>query len=220
MHRRVVIGAVVAFCVAAAILFIPWFVKDRTVIASVTTPRALYGVTPLTVGPKQTACVDLVSYDSQSQIARFGVQTHGRPGPPLELIAGGPGYRSVSPLAGGYSDSNDIEAAIHPPAHSVDGKFCWRNVGRVPVDLDGTIEPRTFSRSNTTLDGNKAEPDLQLAFLERKEQPLAARLGEIARHAGVFVPGGAAVVWIIALLALVGIPAGSFLALRSALDED
>ena len=212
--------AAAVFCVAFAAIAVPFLTKSHTVIVSTVTPRALFGITPVTLQPKDEACVDLVAYDRESQIARFGVQTHGKPGPPLEVIASAPGYHWVSKVPGGYGDSLALDVPINVPLHAVRGKFCWRNVGRVPVDINGTVEPRTLSRSQTYLNGQPAGPDLTLSFLERTPHSIASRRGEVVRHAAVFVPGGEWVAWLALVLAVIGVPAGALAALRYASDDD
>lgn len=220
MPRRVVVIAAAVFCVAFAAIAIPFLTRSREVIASTVTPRALFGITPITLEPQDEACDTTVAYDRESQVARFGVQTHGKPGPPLELIASAPGYHWVTKVPGGYGDSVALDEPINVPAHAVRGRFCWRNAGRVPVDINGTVEPRTQGRSATIVNGKLSNVDLTLSFLERAPHSIAARRGEVVRHAGVFVPGGTVVAWIALLLAVLGIPLGSFAALRFAAADD
>src|SRR3954452_13957150 len=129
MRRRTVLVAIGAFVALAAILWLPWATKKRPVVASTPVPPALFSVTPAPLKPGQRACMVQVTLDPLSQVAEIGVNAGKKPGPPLDVVASGPGYRATTHVAGGYSDTPALRFVVAPPKHALIGQICIRNVG-------------------------------------------------------------------------------------------
>ena len=221
MGKRTAIIAALVWLIAAGAVVVPFVAKHRRVLASTVTPRAIFGVTPLDIPAHSTACIDNVSFDRQSQVAQFsGLHPGNHPGPALDFIAKGGAYRWVTHLHAGWKDSAPAQIPLIAPRRAVHGTFCIVDRGKTAISVNGTVEPRTVSRSQTYVDGTPAAPDVTLEFVAKDKRRLASRGPEIARHAGVFVPGGAAVVWIAALLAALVIPGGAFAALWWSMRAD
>src|SRR4051794_27813173 len=108
MRRRSWLIAIGVFVALGAVLWLPWATEKRAVVASTPVPPALFGVTPAPVKAGQTACMDQVTLDPRSRVAEIGVATGNKPGPPLEVVATGPGYRSTARVPQGYTDTASL----------------------------------------------------------------------------------------------------------------
>jgi hypothetical protein len=222
MPKRVFIAGLAAFAIIGAILWVPWGTEKRTLPSSTAVPPALFGITPAPLGAGQTACLEQVTMDKLSQVGQIGAQTGGKPGPRLSITATGPGYRATSKVDRGYTDDAAIQFALTPPPEALIGKLCIRNDGPGKLSLNGTNEFRTMGRPVLTIDGAPQPYDAQLAFYARQPASYLARAGATFRHAATFTPGflPRSVIALLALLALVGIPAGTIGALALALRSD
>jgi hypothetical protein len=222
MDRRAIGAMLTLIAVAAAVLWIPWATKDRVVLASTPVPPPIFSITPAPVKGGSLACMQQVTFDPHTQIAEIGLTTGGRPGPPLEITAEAPGYRARARIPAGYRNNPSIHFDLTPPGRSVLGQLCIRNAGRQTVSLDSTNEFRTPGRPALVIDGAEQTMDPKLIFYARGQRSYLERAGDILRHAAVFTPGflPGAVLGLLALLALLGIPAAIVAALASAARED
>jgi hypothetical protein len=221
MRRRPALIALAAFVVIAAILWVPWATTKRTVVASTPVPPALFGVTPAPLKPGQNACMSQVTLDPMSQVAEIGVNTSGKPGPPLDVVASGPGYRATARVPAGYTDTPALHFDMTPPRHALVGQICIRNAGHISMSLNGTTEFRTMGRPVLSIDKVQQPLDAQLKLYGRRQESYASQIGRIFDHAATFTPGiPPGVLMLLCLLALVGIPAGTFAALAIAARDD
>jgi len=222
MRRRSVLIAIGAFVALAAIFWLPWATKKRPVVASIPVPPAQFTVTPAPLKPGQTACMTQVTLDPLSQVAEIGVNTGKRPGPPLDVVATGTGYRATTHVPGGYTDTPALRFFLTPPKHALLGRICIRNVGHAAISLNGTSEFRTTGRPSLVIDKVVQPFDAQLKLYARKDQSYLSRAGAIVGHAAIFTPAALSkmVLLLLALLALAGIPAGVFGALWLAARAD
>jgi hypothetical protein len=224
MPRRATFAALGIVALLAAFLWIPWATEKRVVVASTPVPPALFSVTPIPLGPGQSACMNQVTLDPNSQIVEIGVDTGGKPGPPLDVAATGRGYRATTRVPGGYTDTNGpaLQFGLEPPRRALLARLCIRNSGERSLKLDGTNEFRTSGRPSLEIDGAPQEVDARLLIYARERTSYASRIGDIFDHASTFTPGflGAPVLIVLGLLALLGIPAATFAALAAAARED
>lgn len=222
MRRRGVLIGIAAFLGLAAILWLPWATRKRPVVASTPVPPALFSITPAPLRPGQTACMMQVTLDPLSQVAEIGVTTNKKPGPPLDVVASGPGYRATTRVPGGYTDSPATYFDLKPPKKALIGQICIRNAGHTPMSLNGTNEFRTMGRPSLVIDKVLQPYDAQLKLYARKHQSYLSRIGAIFGHAAIFTPPflSNTVLLLLALIAVVGIPAGAFCALALAVRAD
>jgi hypothetical protein len=221
MRSRVVLGALAAFAVLAAILWIPWATDKRPIIASTPVPPPVFGVTPAAVPAGATACMTNVTFYERTQIAEIGVTTKGR-GPALDITASASGYRSTARVPGGYTSNPALRFTLTPPGKPVLGRLCIRNTGRSAISLNGTEELSTMGRPSLVINGAAQPMDAKLVFYDKRRVSYASRLSEIFRHAALFTPPflSAAVLILLGLIALVGIPVAMAKALAVAWSED
>jgi hypothetical protein len=225
MAKRAALAGLVAFALVAAVLWIPWLVEKRGVIDSTPVPRPIFGVTPVALAPASEACLNQVTLGPGSQVGELGVETGGRPGPELVVTASSEvgSYRHRVTIPAGYDDDPSLRFQLVPPRETLIGKVCIRNAGRRPVTLAGTNEFRTMGRPVLSVDGQMREDvDVRLAFLQRAPHSYGDRVGSIFRHAAAFTPGflPRALLFALALLALVAIPLGAMAALAAAGRDD
>ena len=222
MRSRVALGALAAFAVLAAILWIPWATTERPIIASTPVPPPQFGVSPAPVRGGGTACQRNVTFYSRTKVAEIGVLTGGRPGPPLEITASAPGYRQRVLVPGGYRDDQALRFHLRPPSHSALGQLCIRNTGRQGVNLVATGELATTGRPDLVIDGTQQPVDAKLLFFDTVKQSYASRIGEIFGHAANFTPPflSQPVLIVLALVTLLVIPVLVAAALSAAFRED
>jgi hypothetical protein len=218
------IGAAVAAVTLLAGLLnwtLPWLIRERSMTAAVPSPRALFFVDRVGLGPGQTACSGNVAVDPQAEIASMRVITLRHPAPPLTLTLRGTGYSASARIAGGYSGDNDVISRVVPPPQATIVTACVRNGGRARVAL-GASSDRTRSRSITIVDGRSSGKSAWLSFAEARRHSMLARASTTIARMSVFRPGvvGPWLLWPLAMLFLFGIPAGAVWAWGRALRDD
>jgi hypothetical protein len=111
---------------------------------------------------------------------------------------------------------------ITPPATSRIGTACFVDAGRSPVLLDGTSEPRFLARSTMTIDGKPVVGTIGLTFFAERPTSRLQQLGEIFDHASNLTDHLVPVwlIWIIVIVALIGIPVAVVRAFYRSLRED
>lgn len=201
--------------------------EPREVIAS--TPSAYTGLTvPIGLPARGEACADEILFDTDAEIARFGVTApNDAPAPALEVVARGNAdgeyrsdYRSAARVAGGWSGTKQLDVPLEPPQSAAFGTLCVRNLGDRPIELVGSENGRAYSRPTVRVNGEVTEIDLQLRLMERDRSSLASRAGQVMEHAGTLKPFGARWWWLLTAALVTLTPVGIALAMRSALVAD
>jgi hypothetical protein len=197
-----------------------YLTRDHDVITS--TPSAYTGgIQAVPVPPHGSACVDQILFDTDTEVARFGVTTPtGTPGPPLVIDATGQepaGYSSRSFIAGGWTGTRLLDARLQRPEHATFGVLCVTNRSGKQLTLLGRNDDRTRSRPLLHVDGF-TNPDLELpvTLLEAKRSSFLSRAGDVFAHAQTLQPLGTWWWWLLAILLIVAVPAGLALAIREA----
>jgi hypothetical protein len=219
MRRRLpLIIAAVAIAAGTLALAIPFLARNRDYPASIPSPSPLFRVATVAVPRGQSACFENAVAEQHSAEARFRALTFGRPGPPLRLSMTGPGYSRSYDISGGYGDG-ELRVAVTPPARPTPLRVCIANRGRQRVGLLAAND-RARSRSLASVDGRPANASVVFGFWESGTVDVRRRLPDIGRRVTIFRPAfvGSGVVWALALLLVIGVPAAILLALRDADD--
>lgn len=207
--RPVLLGLLVC-AVGAAVLFVPFLTRERTVVAATPNPPPIFDVVPLVLEPGQALCVAGVVVPPDAQLARVRATAAGGT---LRLRAfSGGGWRSEATVP--VRPTTDVP--LTAPRTTQTAEVCLDNAGARPFTLASTEEPRTASRTVTRRDAEMLEEDVTLLLLEREPASLASRLGTLAERASAFKPGLVSPGLLLALgaLLLLGLPLGALLALR------
>jgi hypothetical protein len=199
----------------------------RPVRAGVPAPPPLFMVSELSLPPHGQACMQEVTVQPNSGLAEFNLRpTHpgsgGPGGPPVRLVLTARGYRASAYVPGGYpGGAASVDILPGPPRQAVLASACFSNLGRESVNLESSTEARTISRSSTTVDGKRVAGDIVLAFFGTERRSLLKQLGEAFSHASNLTEGLIPVwlIWVIAILTAIGVPAGMALAMYAALRE-
>ncbi len=216
------VGVVAALLVVAgwAYWFVPWLTEDRPALVSTPGPYAYGKPYELALEPGRRACLDSIVFTPDTEVAQIRVFTHGRPAVPLRVTASGEhGYRAENVLTR-YLDGQEAAIPLRTPRDEEFGELCVRNDGRQPIALAGTQEVKTAARGVTRVDGTEAPADLSVLFFEAGDRSVASRLGWFADRIALWKPGGPALVWLLGVLVLAGMPAGVLWAFASSVEEE
>jgi hypothetical protein len=211
-----------AVLAVAALAALHSLTRPREVISS--TPSAYTGPTvPLPLAAKAQACVGVVTFDTDSQIARFGATAPaGGAAPELVVTARADdgGYRYERRVAGGWTGQRQLDVPLIPPRSAVFGTLCIRNAGAHPIDLVGSLDGRAYSRPHVEIDGHSIETELQLRLLADGHHSVLSRLGRVTTHAATLKPFGGWWFWVLALALLAFTPIAVWKAIRAGLTEE
>lgn len=209
--------------------FKPWLVLAAFALAGVA--GALLWFLPgaqtseFRVGPAQQACMTSVAVSPSSRVAEFrdrGPRGLGNTSPEIELLLSGPGYQSRVRTGGGARTGHLNVVPIAPPAHTLVATACFVNRGQATAYLDGTAGTTTIPYSMIEIGGRRVSGEISLGLRERAHRSPFDLLSETFSHASNLTDGlmPAWLIWIIAALAVVGVPVGVFAAFYVALRED
>lgn len=222
--RRFGLPALSAALILVALLAwgIPWVTKARTDLTSTPTPPPFQTIAPIVLEPGSRACQDLVALSTDTRVAVVLSAKFEGTGPPLRVVASAPGYRGEGTIAGGYHGLEPLPAAIPAPPRDAIGTVCVENAGRKDAQLQGTTEGRMQNRSATSIDGDVVPEKLSLLLTEGTSTSIADRLGETLDRMAAFKPPllGSFTLALIALLVLVGLPAGVVYAVWRGIAEE
>jgi hypothetical protein len=210
MRRWGTITAVACLLIGGALWVVPWLTRSREMPAAVPSPAALFSIELVELGPGRTACSQNVALDPRGSRARLQVGTFGRPGEPLRLTLDGAAYRSASTIRGGYADGSVVVASLRPPARATLVRACVENLGTRRVALLASAD-RTRSRSITSVEGRDTGKSAWLSFYEANRHSVLERSPATIERIATFRPGivGPWLLWPLAALVLIGIPAGA-----------
>ena len=204
--------------------FRPFLEQERQPVAGVPAPPGLFTANGFAVPSHGRACMTSVTLEPDGRLAAFWLRpaTASRTGgPPVDLVLNAPGYRAVLHVPGGYPGGS-VELPIAPPSHPEIGQACFVNRGQSTVLLTGTNEPRSVSRSPTTIDRRSVVGDVALTFYDNRPRSLLSRLGDLFAHASALTDRLVPVwlIWILAIAVAFGVPGAAIGALLLALRED
>lgn len=164
------------------------------------------------------ACMDSVALPRETRTARI-VAGGGQAG---TLSVVGSGYSSAARFPGGYVSGAQVDVELRPPPRDLLARVCVRGPTRLygvtPRSGRDDSEPRPALR----IDGRPRRERFTLTLVAAGESSLAARADRIVERAALFKPWWApeAVIWLVAALALLGVPLAVALALRGAFKPE
>jgi hypothetical protein len=217
-----VVAFVAVLLLAAVFVWRPYGTRDREYPTTIAQAPARFSTALVELGPRKRACLDAISLDKRSAVARFQVGTYGRGTVPLEFQLVGSGYRADVPVApAAYTDNGIVQIAVPPPRHDVETSACIVNRGRYRVALYAANSGEV-SASRGTVDGKPIGTNYWLAFYERGPTSIARRSPTIAARISIFRPGfvGPWLIWPLAALFVLGVPAAVIAAYARAERED
>jgi hypothetical protein len=213
------VGAGLVLLIACVAWFVPYLTRDREDVSGVPVPPPFFAQEKVELKPGSEACLSDVAFDTDAEIVEVTALAGTRTGPRLRVAAAGRGYKETAMIEGGYSPPAVLRARIDPPKHSVLGTLCIGNRGKRRVALLATTDVRTVvARSTTRLDGVEVVPDVTVRLLSTDVGSVMERAGEMVNRAAAFKPGvlgGPVFLWLVLLLAVVGVAAAAFYSMVS-----
>jgi hypothetical protein len=211
------IGAGLGLMIACVAWFVPYLTRERPNVAGVPVPPPFLAQTPIKIDSRSEACLSDVAFDTDAEFVELIPLSTRRPA--LEIVAQAPGYRETASVPGGREPLSTLSARIDPPERSVLGTLCIRNRGKRRIELLGTNDARTsVGRPVTQIDGVEVGPDITVRLFSANQGSVLERLGQLVDRAAAFKPGlfgWPLLLWIVVMLAAIGIPAAALYALLS-----
>ena len=210
------VGALVL--VAAVVLTIGWAGRSREFVASSPQPSPLFETRFVTVGSGEELCLQDVTAVPGALLAQLRVSINGREPVPLTLrMFGSGGYFALARIPPTYRDDDVLNVPIDGPARPVHARACVRNDGRHAVAFYAA--PDASPTLAAEIDRSNVDDNPVLRLLEAERGTIGGHAARIAEQVTVFRPPfvGAWLVWLLALLVVVGLPALVTLALWRAL---
>ncbi|HTA32100.1 MAG TPA: hypothetical protein VK721_01625 [Solirubrobacteraceae bacterium] len=206
--------------VVLVVLLLAWILpaldSSRRIATEVPQPPPLQSVSLVEIPGGQQACSDQIGLLPGAQVAQMRIGTYGKAPAPLLFALTGPDYRQTIPVAPSYVDNGLLEIAFKGSAQALEGSVCLTNLGRTPVALYAAAG-RGESRSSTTVDGHLWPANFDLAFYAAKRQSLLDDAGTIMRRLRLFhAHVGLGLLWVLALLLVIGVPLAAVATLTSA----
>lgn len=202
----------------------PFLDQRRAVVASTPSLEGIQSLKEVRLRPGQRGCIQTLPLDPQDHRLRLVLWAHAARPVPLSFALRGRGYAARGRFAG-YPAGGPapVIAPVSPaPPAAFDGTLCVRNEGRHSVGLVGTDEPNSLTLPSTRVDGGAESPvDPAVTFLDGPDASILSRAGTVIGRVSDFT-GGVMPVWLLwplALLIVVGVPAGTALALGLGLRE-
>jgi hypothetical protein len=208
MRRAAVVTYAVALLVFGGFA-IPFLTRDRDQPAAVPNPPPLKRVALDDVPPRAAICISDIAIEQRSEQARFQVGTFGRPGPPLDVVVTGAGYRAVGQARGGYADNAVQSVTIRPPSRDQLVRVCIRNRGSDKIALYAANDSAR-SRARVDVGGSPVRATPALAFYEASDRSIAERVPVTVERMSTFRGplGHEWLIWLVFLAFVVLLPLG------------
>jgi hypothetical protein len=222
MRKRLLAGFLVLFAVWFAYKALPFLRDGRAATYATPTvqPTDPAALAPVVVKGGQTACTDQIPFGPDARYVQFTLTGSKRPASPITVVARAPGYRAQAQLPAGTPGDVLQTVPITPAPRGVSGTLCLTNDGRHQVAFYGINPGRGSSPSTTLVDDKPVPQELSLTLLTHPSQGLGARLGTLASHIAAFRPLTGWEVWLLGLLAVLGVPVAVAVALARAAGDD
>jgi hypothetical protein len=219
--RRWLAAGVCAVVVVVGVVkaIVPPLTAEHGFPAEINQPASLFSSEALPVRPRQAACLAPVVMEQHSDQAQFKVALGRVAAQPLQLRIDGSGVRVRRRIPARYADGQVILVDVPAPAAPKVVRACVRNLGRRTVGFVAAND-RTIGRAHTRIGQRVPGPAMFFGFFERRPVSLWQRLGVTMQRASVFRPGivGPWLLWPLAILFFLGIPAATIWAVWRAAD--
>jgi hypothetical protein len=221
MRKSAVLVGAAATVIGLAALLVPALTDKRQFHAAIPQPPAVTRVALIVVPEHAQACMAPAVIDHQSEVAVIRVGTYGKPAVPLVFTASARGYDVSDGVMPTYRDNDSIAIPVRPPAHATVATVCVANEGPRRIALYAS-DDRTKFPSTTLVSGRPVGANFWLSFYQRQRHSLLSQLPLIFDHLQAFRPGvlGPWLFWPLAILSLLGVPAGVIYAFYVALRPD
>jgi hypothetical protein len=223
MRRGLFAGVLVLFALWFAWKAVPFLSEARTATYATPTvqPTEPAALSPVVLKGGKTACTDRIPFGPDARYVQLTVTGGKRPTPPITIVASAPGYRAVARLPAGTPGDVLQTVRIAPaPRTLANGTLCLTNEGRQQVAFYGINPGRGSSPSTAVVDGKPIPQEISFTLLTNPSQGLGGRLGTLASHIAAFRPLTGWEVWLLGLLAVLGVPVAVAFALARAAAED
>jgi hypothetical protein len=223
MRRGLLAGVFVLFALWFVWKAVPFLDHGRPATYATPTiqPTDPTSLSPIAVKGGQSVCADQIPWGPDARYVQLTLTGAKRPASPLRIVATGPGYRATAQLPAGTPGDVLQTVALTPARTEIaDGTLCVVNEGRHQVKLYGINPGRGSSPSTTKVDGKPIGQELSITLLTHPSQSLGGRLGTIASHIAAFRPLTGWEVFLMGLLAVLGVPVAVGVALSRAAAQD
>jgi hypothetical protein len=212
---------VVVLVLGALLVVRPFVSEQRPMPSEIPSPASLVETSSVPLDPGHPVCFGDVVAERHSEFVQFRVSAPNGPAPQLTVTLTGPGYAAKAVIPPGLQDTQTAQAPIPAPPADVPVRVCISNDGKTPIALFASTD-RTRSRSASVIDGNTNFASVWFAFYEPRWRAISERVPLTIDRMTVFRPGYVTswVLWIIAVLFLVGVPIGVVWALLRGLRDD
>jgi hypothetical protein len=222
MRRWAITGAVVVFVLGLLLVVRPFIAAPRDQPAEIPSPQSLISTDTVQLRGGQQACFDHAVAERHSGVLRFKVSSPAGPAPAMTVHIVGPGYDQTVPIPAGLLDTQEAQAPMPPPPTDVPVTVCIRNAGPQAVGVFASSEQRSRSRSIASVGGKSTEKSIWFAFYEPGARTITERFATTIERMTVFRPHWVKVwlLWIVAVLFLIGTPIAVVWAYVRSLRED
>jgi hypothetical protein len=221
MRRAAVWGALVVLALGAVLVVRPFVAKQRDQPSSVPSPASLTNTDTVPLVEGAPACFRDAVAEHHSEFIRFKVASPDGPAPAFDVSIAGPGYRYTAEIPAGQQDGAAVQAPIPAPPSDVPVRVCFASRGSPAIGLFASSD-RTRSRSVAYIGGRSTQKSIWFTFAEPAPRTILERLPDTIRRMTVFRPSwiGRVLLWAIAVLFIVGVPAGVVWAYARGLRDD
>src|SRR4051794_3778301 len=208
MRRAALVTYALALAVFGAFA-IPFITHKRDQPAAVPNPPPLKRVALDPVPPHASICISDIAIEQRSEQARFQVGTFGKPGPPLDVVVTGTGYRAGAHARGGYADNAVQSLPIRPPSTDQLVRVCVRNGGNDKIALYAANDSAR-SRAHVDVDGKALRATPALSFYEASDRSIAERIPVTVERMSAFRGplGHEWLIWLVLIAFVVVLPLG------------
>jgi hypothetical protein len=225
MRKAAVISAVVVLVLGALLVVRPFVAAQRDQAAEIVSPASLTQTDTVELAPGHPVCFGDAVIERHSEIARFKIGSPTNGTPPIDVNIHGGGYDYTAKVPAGTLQEQLVSVPVPAAPTDLQVDVCFANRGKAPVSLFASND-RTRSRSIATVDGKVAGgppgKSVWFGFYEAVPRSITERLPTTLERMTVFRPHYVTrgVLWVLAVLLLVGVPVGIVWGYQRALRDD